>query len=248
MSMDEFTLGDSVQYFTEEADDDVAEQIDEQLAAADRATVRRAVDQAARKAEREDVTYADTEQQKAHQILCMKLARFGTSPRWSSYLKAQGFQLHSMSKLRKLEIEELEELLTRATCACMNRGHDDFFVRSFLTGVGVVETAVRNSPLKDKIFLDGLREVCAKDDVLLDALSIYEITHNVTAGSPLLMVLYTAISCCAKTHALNTFLRHRAKNAAPSETKDSCTPTHSSKTTPGPSSEETPSAQADPTS
>ena len=247
--MDEFTLGqeqNSVQYFTEEADE--AENMEQRIAATDQATVRRAVDQATRKAEREDVTYADTEQQKTHQILCMKLARFGTSPRWSSYLKAQGFELHSMSKLRKLEIDELEELLTRATTACMNRGHDDFFVRSFLTGVGVVETAVRNSPLKDKIFLDGLREVCAKDDVLLDALSIYEITHNVTAGSPLLMVLYTAFSCCAKTHALNTFLRHRVKNAAPSETKECTPPTNSSETTPAPSSEETPSAPADPTS
>ena len=208
--------------------------------------MRRAVDQAAKKTEREDVTYKDTEQQTAHQILSMKLARFGTSPRWSSYLRGQGFdQLQSMSKLRKMDIEELEELLTRCTCACMNRGHDEFFVRSFLTGVGLVETACKHSPLKDKTFLDGLREVCAKDDVLLDALSIYEITHNVTAGSPLLMVLYTAFSCCAKTHALNSFLIHRTKNVT-TETK--CSPTPSSETTPPPSSEATPSAPADPTS
>lgn len=243
--MDEFTLGsEGPQYFSEEAD--VADAMEEKISSTDRDTVRRAVDQAAKKQEREDVTYKDTEQQTAHQILCMKLARFGTSPRWSSYLRGQGFdQLQSMSKLRKMEIDELEELLTRCTCACMNRGHDDFFVRSFLTGVGVVETACKHSPLKDKIFLDGLREVCAKDDVLLDALSIYEITHNVTAGSPMLMVLYTAFSCCAKTHALNSFLRHRTKNATPAETE--CSPTHSSETTPPPSSEGT-SAPAEPTS
>ena len=72
--MDEFALGSEgpVQYFSEEADD-VADAMEEQISSTDRATVRRAVDQAAKKTEREDVTYKDTEKQTAHQILCNEI-------------------------------------------------------------------------------------------------------------------------------------------------------------------------------
>ena len=100
--MEEFTLGngDDVQYFTEEADH--VESMEQKLAQADPQAISKAVKSAAKTGDREDVVYTESEDQKRHQIAIMKLSRFGSSPRWSSFLKAQGFELQSMSKMRPI--------------------------------------------------------------------------------------------------------------------------------------------------
>ena len=51
--------------------------------------------------------------------------------------------------------------------------------------------------------------MCSKNEVLLDSLSIYEITHNTTAGSPIALIAWSLFSCGAQVHSINTFLKHR---------------------------------------
>ena len=160
-----------------------------------------------RKQKEEDVSYDTPDDQKEHQTLLIQLSRFGNSPRFAS------FQL-TIAKLRKLNIEELSELLERVKCTCLSRSNEAYFTNGFLGAIQVAETAVANSPWKDKILLQGMREMCSKNELLLDALSIYEISNNMSAGSPLALIAWSLFSCAAKTHSINLFLQSRAKMQA----------------------------------
>ena len=167
-----------------------------------------------------DMSYDDTDDQTKHQNLLLQCQRFADSPRFGSWLKTCGFTAMSITELRKRTIEELEELLTRMQCACLNRGNSDMFVNGVLGGLQFVETAVAHSPWKDKLLLTGLKEMCSKNEVLLDALSIYEITHNMTAGSPIALIAWSLFSCGAQVHSINTFLKHRQAIASAQHEND----------------------------
>ena len=180
-----------------------------------------------------DVSYDEADDQTKHQNLLLQCQRFANSPRFGAWLKTCGFTTMSITDLRKRTIQELEELLNRMQCACLNRGNSDMFVNGVLGGLQFVETAVANSPWKDKLLLTGLKEMCSKNEVLLDALSIYEITHNMTAGSPIALIAWSLFSCGAQVHSINTFLKHRQVIASAQQESEGA-PAEETKTETGP--------------
>jgi len=66
----------------------------------------------------------DVDNVKVHQEHCLMLSRYGSSPRFGEYLKSLSFVLTPV-KLRKLKLEQLEELLERVRTSVANKTVSD---------------------------------------------------------------------------------------------------------------------------
>ena len=160
----------------------------------------------------EYVTYDDPEDQATSQELICMLVRFGQHDRFASYLSSLGFKL-TPTHLRQLDIELLQATKTRVIAACMNKGTGTYVAGVVYSCTQAAETIVAKSGLKDTLFLQGLTECLKKDESFNDMITLYELTSNISRGSPLLVALYSVLSNAGKVHSINKFLKIRAELA-----------------------------------
>ena len=83
------------------------------------------------------ITKPKTEEIQEHQELCLMLSRYGSSERFGDYLKSLTFQL-TPAKLRKLNLEQLHEMLDRVRTS-INKTVSDIWTNSIISGIGVIE-------------------------------------------------------------------------------------------------------------
>ena len=99
----------------------------------------------------------DVDNIKKHQEHVLMLSRYGSSPRFGDYLKSLSFVLTPI-KLRKLKLEQLEELLESVRTSVANRTISDIWSNSITSGLGMIENVCTMSRLNDTIKLKGLTE------------------------------------------------------------------------------------------
>ena len=154
-AVEEISLGggDAIDYSSEPAappitDDDQLDRVKRHIATADPPPRTRS------KAKKENnVSYDDPDDQRKHTELIVILARFANSDRFAAYLSAVGFTELTPSKLRQRTIDELEELKTRVTTACLNRTSGDLVSGCVAAACQGVELACKRTALGKHLFL-----------------------------------------------------------------------------------------------
>jgi hypothetical protein len=151
----------------------------------------------------------DVDNIKVHQEHCLMLSRYGSSPRFGEYLKSLSFVLTPV-KLRKLKLEQLEELLERVRTSVANRTISDIWTNSITSGLGVVENLCTMTRLNDTIKLKGLTEMLKEDESFLDLLEELKLNNqNLAYVSPYTRLAYTLLTSIMHVHGLNTMLDKR---------------------------------------
>ena len=151
----------------------------------------------------------DVDNVKVHQEHCLMLSRYGSSPRFGEYLKSLSFVL-SPIKLKKLKLEQLEELLERVRTSVANKTISDIWTNSITSGLGMVENLCTMTRLNDTIKLKGLTELLREDETFLDLLEELKLNNqNLAYVSPYTRLAYTLLSSIFHVHGLNTMLDKR---------------------------------------
>lgn len=153
----------------------------------------------------------DPDSVKKHQELTLMLSRYGTSPRFGSYLKSLTFEL-TPAKLKKLTVDKLEDMLERVRVSVANKTVSDIWTSSIMAGVAMVENVCANTKLNDKIKLRGLSEALSEDENFLDLLEELKLNNqNLSYVSPYTRLTYTLLTSVMRVHGLNTMLDKRNK-------------------------------------
>jgi hypothetical protein len=151
----------------------------------------------------------DVDNVKVHQEHCLMLSRYGSSPRFGEYLKSLSFVLTPI-KLRKLKLEQLEELLERVRTSVANKTVSDIWNNSITSGLGMIENVCTMTRLNDTIKLKGLTEMLKEDENFLDLLEELKLNNqNLAYVSPYTRLAYTLLSSIFHVHGLNTMLDKR---------------------------------------
>ena len=151
----------------------------------------------------------DVDNVQKHQEHCLMLSRYGSSPRFGDYLKSLSIVLTPI-KLRKLKLEQLEELLERVRTSVANRTISDIWTNSITSGLGVVENLCTMTRLNDTIKLKGLTELLKDDETFLDLLEELKLNNqNLAYVSPYTRLAYTLLTSIVHVHGLNTILDKR---------------------------------------
>ena len=153
-----------------------------------------------------------------NQALILKLTRYGTSSRFSEYLKENGFKLKP-SDLNKMNSEELQELLERVTVCVANKCETSIFTSGILFGVQIVEDVTqRSSALKDRFDLLGYRAFLEKDETFMDAVEEIRISTSLVSGlSPQMRLLVSMAKGAAFTSGSNAKAKRDVQQWATSQ-------------------------------
>ena len=151
----------------------------------------------------------NTEQIQEHQELCLMLSRYGSSERFGDYLKSLTFQL-TPAKLRKLNLEQLHEMLDRVRTSIANKTVSDIWTNSIMYGIGAVENVCTMTRLNDTIKLKGLSEVLSEDEGFLDLLEELKLNNqNLAYVSPYTRLAYILLTSIARVHGINVMMDNR---------------------------------------
>ena len=151
----------------------------------------------------------DVDNVKVHQEHCLMLSRYGSSPRFGEYLKSLSFVLTPI-KLKKLKLEQLEELLERVRTSVANKTISDIWTNSITSGLGMVENLCTMTRINDTLKLKGLTELLKDDETFLDLLEELKLNNqNLAYVSPYTRLAYTLLSSIFHVHGLNTMLDKR---------------------------------------
>lgn len=145
-----------------------------------------------------------------HQEFILMISRYGTSERFAKYLKESGFVLAN-SKLKKMSMDELEELLERIKTTVSNKNVSDVWSESIMGGLSVGENVITMT-MGNRIKIRGLAELLEKDECFQDLLEEIRLENqNLTYVSPYVRVVYMILTSGAKIHALNTLIDQQNK-------------------------------------
>jgi hypothetical protein len=162
-------------------------------------------------------TPKDATETKKHQELLLHLVRYGSSKRFSEYLKSLGFQL-TTSNLKKMSNDELSEMITRVQTSLDNKSVSNFWSELALGGIQTTEMIVGSTRLGEKIKIQGLTDSLRDNDEFLDLVELLELSYaNFTHVRPEIRLLYTLMSSGMKVHAVNSFMEKRKKMLEPKE-------------------------------
>jgi hypothetical protein len=170
------------------------------------------------------LTKVPPEDAKQHQDYIIMISRYGTSPRFSDYLKSLTFKLDIQS-LKKLNMIELEELLQRVKTSIANRAVSDVWSSTIFGAIGVTENVIGSTQLADHVKLKGLSEALKYDETFLDMIEELKLgSQNLAYVSLETRLLYTIISTTMRVHSLNTLMDKR-KNRTRKKDKEPIAPT-----------------------
>ena len=97
--------------------------------------------------------------------------------------------------MRKLKLEQLEELLERVRTSVANKTVSDIWTNSITSGLGVVENLCTLTRLNDTIKLKGLTEMLKEDESFLDLLEELKLhNQNLAYVSPYTRLAYTLLT------------------------------------------------------
>jgi hypothetical protein len=154
-------------------------------------------------------TKVQPEDAKQHQDYIIMISRYGTSERFSEYLKSLTFKLDIQS-LKKLSMSELEELLQRVRTSIANRTINDMWSSSIFGAIGITENVVATTSLADHVRLKGLSEALKYDEGFLDLLEELKLSNqNLAYVSTETRLLYTILTTTMRVHSLNTLMDKR---------------------------------------
>ena len=137
------------------------------------------------------------------------LSRYGSSDRFGEYLRSLTFQL-TPAKLRKLNLEQLHELLDRVRTSIANKTVSDIWSNSIIYGIGVIENVCSSTRLNDTIKIKGLTEVLSGDEGFLDLLEELKLNNqNLAYVSPYTRLTYILLSSIARVHGINVLMDNR---------------------------------------
>ena len=159
-----------------------------------------------------------TEERSRWQSLILTLSRYGASRRFGELLRSYGFTL-SASALRRLGVDELEDVLDRVRMCFQQATVEGMFSQAALAAVGFVESAVVSTPaLRKRMLLSGLTDSLRQDEGFMSALEQLSIDMGSFVACPpeyRLMMAFTAAA--GRTHAMNLFMKKRAGMVARAE-------------------------------
>jgi len=149
---------------------------------------------------------------KQHQEHVIMLSRYGSSPRFGEYLLSLCIDL-KVSKLKKLSLAELKELLARVRTSIANKTVSDVWSDSIIGAMDLGEKAVAMTRLGESIRINGLSECLKTDETFLDLLEELKLENqNLSYVSPYVRIVYTVLTASAKCHGMNTMLHnHKEK-------------------------------------
>jgi hypothetical protein len=144
-----------------------------------------------------------------HQTFVIMLSRYGSSRRFSDYLKSMGFVLN-ISTLKKMDIEELKELLQRVKTSIDNKNVSNFWEDLTFGLIQTGESLVCATTLSQKIKLAGITEALRGDETFLDLLEQIELENqDITHASPYVRLVYSVVTASMKCHAVNSMMEKR---------------------------------------
>ena len=151
-----------------------------------------------------------TEERSRWQSLLLTLSRYGASRRFGELLRSYGFNL-STTALKRLDLDELEDVLDRVRVCCQQSTVESMFSQAALSAVGFVESAVCATPtLKDKVLISGLTEGLRQDESFMSALEQLSIDMgSFVACPPEYRLMMAFVAAAGRTHAVNLFMKKR---------------------------------------
>jgi hypothetical protein len=151
------------------------------------------------------------EQTKDHMSKVIMLSRYGTSKRFGEYLKSMGFNL-VVSHLKKLDVEELDEMLVRVKTSIDNKNISAFFGDLAFGVVQTGEVLTLSTRLGQRFKIQGLTDVLKGDETFLDLLEQIELENqNLVYTSPYVRLVYAVTTAAMKVHSVNTMMEKRLK-------------------------------------
>lgn len=148
---------------------------------------------------------------KEHQEHVLMLSRYGTSERFSKYLKGLSFDL-APNKLKKMELEELKELLQRVRTSINNKNTTGVFQEFAIGGVQMIEGISVNTALNKKIKIKGLSKALQNDHVFMDLLEQIQLENqNLAYVSPYTRLVYTILMTSMRIHSINILIEKQTK-------------------------------------
>jgi hypothetical protein len=155
-----------------------------------------------------------TEDAKQHQDYVIMLSRYGTSPRFSDYLKTLTFKL-DIPSLKRLSVRELEQLLQRVRTSIQNRTVSDIWSSTIFGAISTAENVINMTSLSNHIKLKGLSSALKEDDGFLDLLEEIKLANqNLAYVSTETRLLYNVLTTTFRVHALNSMLDKRITQKA----------------------------------
>jgi hypothetical protein len=146
-----------------------------------------------------------------HQSKVIMLSRYGTSKRFGEYLKSMGFNL-AVSHLKKLDTEELDEMLVRVKTSIDNKNISDFWGDLAFGLIQTGEVLTVSTSLGKRLKIQGLTDVLKGDEVFLDLLEQIELENqNLVYTSPYIRLVYAVATSAMKVHSVNTMMEKRLK-------------------------------------
>jgi hypothetical protein len=167
-----------------------------------------------------EITRPDDEQLKHHQNLVIMLSRYGSSKRFGTFLKEMSFDL-SVNKLKKLDVNELEELLVRVKTSVNQKNVSNFWEELVLGLVQTGEVLTVSTSLGKRFKIQGLHDVLKNDPNFLDILEQIQLDHqNLTYASPETRLIYCVVTSAMKCHSVNSMMEKRLKMYEKDETAE----------------------------
>ncbi len=153
----------------------------------------------------------DPEEVKKHQELVIMLSRYGQSRRFSEFLKSMNFTL-TVTQLKKMDLDELEELHTRVKTAIDNKNTSNFWEEMVFSMVQTGEIVCVKTSLGQKVKIQGITEMLRSDETFLDLIEQIELENqNIAYTSPYVRLIYSVVSSAMKCHGINSMLEKRMK-------------------------------------
>ena len=151
------------------------------------------------------------EQIQEHQSLVIMLSRYGGSKRFAEYLKSMGFVL-TISQLKKLELDELTELLQRVKTSIDNKNVTQFWNDLVFGCIQTGEVIAVNTTISQRLKLNGITDALKGDETFLDLIEQVELLNqNLMYTSPYVRLVYAVCTSAMKVHSVNTMLEKRMK-------------------------------------
>ena len=153
----------------------------------------------------------DPEEVKKHQELVIMLSRYGQSRRFSEFLKSMNFTL-TVSQLKKMEVDDLEELHTRVKTAIDNKNTSNFWEEMVFSMIQTGEIVCVKTSIGQRVKIQGITEMLRSDETFLDLVEQIELENqNIAYTSPYVRLIYSVVSSAMKCHGINTMLEKRMK-------------------------------------
>jgi hypothetical protein len=157
---------------------------------------------------------SNPEDAKQHQDYVIMLSRYGTSPRFSDYLKSLTFKL-DIPSLKRLSVRELEDTLQRVRTSIQNRTVSDIWGSTIFGAISTTENVIAMTSLSNHVKLKGLSSALKEDDGFLDLLEEIKLANqNLAYVSTETRLLYNVLTTTMRVHALNSMLDKRITQKA----------------------------------